>query len=73
MDTHAGRVAVVTGAARGIGQAIAVELARRGADIVAVDVHPADETVAAVLEVGRKAVSVQADVSSPEQVAADRA
>lgn len=70
MDTHAGRVAVVTGAARGIGQAIARELAVRGADIVAVDVHPADETVAAVLEAGRKAVSLQADISDPAQIAA---
>lgn len=68
MDTHAGRVAVVTGAARGIGQAIAVELARRGADIVAVDLHAAEDTVATVHELGRRAVSLQADISDPAQV-----
>lgn len=69
MDTHAGRVAVVTGAARGIGQAIAQELAHRGADIIAVDVTAADETVAAVQAVGRKATSLRADVSDPAEVA----
>src|SRR6202044_1572636 len=47
----AGKVAVVTGAARGIGRAIAVELAANGADIVAVDiagpVSPASNAVPA--------------------------
>jgi len=70
MDTHAGRVAVVTGAAGGFGQAISCELARRGADIIAIDLNPADDTVSAVQEVGQKALSLQADLSDPEQVAA---
>ena len=66
--SHADRVAVVTGAAGGFGTAISCELARRGADIIAVDLMPADDTVSAVEEVGRKAVSLTADLSDPEQV-----
>ena len=68
--SHAGRVAVVTGAAGGFGTAISCELARRGADIIAVDLNPADETVAAVQEIGQKSVSLQADLADPEQVEA---
>jgi len=73
MPTHDGRVAVVTGAARGFGRAIACELARRGADIVAVDRDPADETVAEVTQLGRTALYLHADVSQARQVAAIRA
>ncbi|WP_410631541.1 SDR family NAD(P)-dependent oxidoreductase [Amycolatopsis sp. cmx-4-83] len=69
-STHAGRVAVVTGAAGGFGTAISVELARRGADIIAVDLNPADKTVAAVQEAGRKALALQADLTDPQQVEA---
>jgi NAD(P)-dependent dehydrogenase (short-subunit alcohol dehydrogenase family) len=43
-----GRVAVVTGAARGIGQAIALRLAKAGHTLALGDLHPADETVAAI-------------------------
>ena len=45
VQTHAGRVAVVTGAAGGFGQAFSVGLAERGADIVAVDIADASDTV----------------------------
>ena len=68
--SHQGRVAVVTGAAGGFGQAISSELARRGADIIAVDLRPADDVVSAVQDIGQKAVALQADVSDPDQVGA---
>ena len=70
MTSHQGRVAVVTGAARGFGRAIAAELARRGADIIAVDLCPADDTVAEVADLGRTALCLRADISQPDQVAA---
>jgi SDR family mycofactocin-dependent oxidoreductase len=78
----AGRVALITGAARGQGRSHAVELARHGADVVAVDicehVETADqvpatkedlaETVRLVEEVGGRCLAVQADVRSDEQM-----
>lgn len=70
MVSHQGRVAVVTGAAGGFGRAIAIELARRGADIVVVDLNPAHQTAAAVRDLGRAVVCLQADISSPAEVAA---
>jgi len=53
-----GKVAVVTGAARGLGQGMALALAEAGADIVAVDILPADDTVKQVKALGRKAVAI---------------
>jgi NAD(P)-dependent dehydrogenase (short-subunit alcohol dehydrogenase family) len=70
MSSHDGRVAVVTGAASGFGRAICSELAMRGAEIVAVDVNPADETISEVEEIGRRALGLQADVSRPDDVSA---
>ena len=62
------RVALVTGAARGIGAAIGVELAREGCDVAVLDVIDADGTIAAVEGLGRRGLALAGDVSS----AADR-
>jgi len=69
LQTHEGRVAVITGAASGFGQAISVGLAARGANIVAVDVADPSETVAQIEEHGRKALVLTADVTDPDAVA----
>lgn len=66
-----GQTAVVTGASRGIGRAIALELARHGANIVvnyAGSEAKAEEVVKAVQELGVKAVKIQANVSLEEDV-----
>ncbi|MFI7513118.1 SDR family NAD(P)-dependent oxidoreductase [Micromonospora echinofusca] len=68
MTGFEGRVAVVSGAGRGIGQAICRALARRGADVVAVDIVDPVETVGMVEAEGRKAVGLIGDVSDPDDV-----
>lgn len=66
------KIAVVTGAASGIGQATAIEFAERGADLVVSDVNETGlaETVSAIEAKGRRAVALGVDVSRPEQVEA---
>jgi 3-oxoacyl-[acyl-carrier protein] reductase len=63
-----GKNALVTGASRGIGRAVAVELARAGASVVVSYRTGADEAVAVAEELGGRAV--QADVSDPESARA---
>src|SRR5207302_140622 len=63
-----GRTALVTGGSRGIGRAIAVELAKAGADVVVGYRAGADEAEAVAQEIGGRAV--QADVSNAEEARA---
>jgi NAD(P)-dependent dehydrogenase (short-subunit alcohol dehydrogenase family) len=57
-----GKVALVTGAARGLGQAICAALAGGGADIVATDLSDLDDTSLGVERLGRRVVAREADV-----------
>ena len=62
-------IAVVTGAGRGIGRAVSIELARRGADVALLSLHAPDETADDVRKTGRRALSVECDVASAKSVA----
>ncbi len=71
-ETHRGKAALVTGAARGIGRAIAEGLARRGARVAVMDVSAA-VAEAAALAIGRGAVAVAGDVGDWESFRAAHA
>ena len=65
----AGKVALVTGSSRGIGRAIALQLAREGADLVVnyrKQAEAAAATVADIEALGRRAFAVRADIGDPE-------
>lgn len=62
------RSAVVTGASSGIGQAIAIALARAGADVAGMSLEEAPDTVAAIEAQGRRAVMLVGDTSTPADV-----
>lgn len=64
-----GKVAIVTGAARGLGQAIATALASAGADVVAVDVLPTDETCQIINKMGRKALGIKTNLMEKASIA----
>ncbi len=66
-----GRVAVVTGASRGIGREVALTLAKYGADVVVNyngSEEKAKEVVAEIETLGRKAIAIKASVSSMDEV-----
>lgn len=71
-NEFSGKVAVVTGASRGIGKGIALELARQGASIAIVyrsEEEKANEVVQKIQALGSEAIAIKCDVSSSENVA----
>ena len=72
-DRHQGRVAVVTGGAKGIGRAFAERLAAEGAAVAVVDLEAAADTMASLSGTGAKAASFEGDVTSEDEVARLRA
>ena len=66
-----GKIALITGSSRGIGAAVAQQLAERGADIIInyrSKAHRAEEIAANVMATGQRAVLVQADITNEEEV-----
>jgi NAD(P)-dependent dehydrogenase (short-subunit alcohol dehydrogenase family) len=70
MKDFAGKVAAVTGAASGIGRALALDFARRGMDLVAADIEqgPLERVRGEIEALGRACLAVQTDVSWLESV-----
>ncbi len=64
-----GKVAMVTGSARGIGREIALRLAEAGADVVVSDVADAEPVAEEIRKTGRQSLAVTADVTSASDVA----
>lgn len=70
MMTFEGKVALITGGSRGIGRAVALELARQGADVAinyARNIESATQVVAEIESLGRRAVALPADVGDYDQ------
>ena len=66
-----GKTALVTGASRGIGRAIAIELAKNGADVIvnySKDEHGAIKVVGEIKKIGRASLAIKADVSNFDEV-----
>lgn len=62
------KVAIVTGAGRGLGKGIAVELAKEGAKVVIADMNPAEDVVQEIKDLGGNAVCMQVNVSKQEDM-----
>lgn len=58
-----GKVSLITGGSRGIGQGIALKLAKAGSDIVLVDISDCEETKNEIEKLGRRVIALHADVS----------
>jgi 3-oxoacyl-[acyl-carrier protein] reductase len=67
-----GKVAIVTGAAQGIGRTIAEALAQDGADVAVADMDPgrAQETIDAIKKLGRRAINIKVNVAEWNDVKA---
>ena len=63
-----GKVAIVTGGGRGIGQTVAIGLAKAGAEVVIIARSNADETIKLIEEAGGKCYFVRADVTKEADV-----
>jgi pyridoxal 4-dehydrogenase len=69
MHRFEGRVAVVSGAAQGMGKAVALRLGREGATVIAADINGAGAKKTAT-EIGGKSIGVACDIGDPASVAA---
>lgn len=67
--SHAGKVAVITGAAGALGREFALALAANGCDIAIADIHPAEQVVAEIEALGQRAYSEICDLAEPAQIA----
>jgi len=65
-----GKIAVVTGASRGLGKAMAIGLAKAGADVVVTDILDTSETVSEIKKLNRESVGLVVDVSNKSDIEA---
>jgi len=63
-----GKSAIVTGAAQGLGQGIAIGLAEAGADVACVDILYTTDTKELIEKIGKKVVEIKADLSKLENI-----
>ncbi|MGI9221316.1 MAG: SDR family NAD(P)-dependent oxidoreductase [Woeseiaceae bacterium] len=70
MGRMSGKVAVITGAAQGIGRTYAEALAAEGAKVVVTDIQDTDDAVAAIKAAGGEAIGLNTDVTSDESLQA---
>ena len=66
----AGKVAIVTGASRGLGKAMAIGLAKAGANVVVSDILDTTETVEEIKKLGKETIGIKTDVSNKAEVEA---